>query len=396
MAENSSDSENHDSSNEDNNPRPDLDDLGDDFYFTQLPNPSPTPSPELSPTLSQSPYRNSQHFTLSQQDSQNFWSQADSQSRQIKFNLNEGSQLESQTQASQFYCSQCDEVAFCSQSIPVNYKAQTYDINSSKCLPQYRKTILKHFRSLDKQFTPSCDIFANQSKITEADRDEEVNWMLDNMCKLDVSTAAIFLCVRLFDRVISKIELTKDNISLYSLASLSLGAKFENSFAQPVSSYADSSERFTDDEIIDCEKEILRELSFDIWQPTEYFFLKMWRNEIGANDEIMFAMAFVGFCSFLDSSIRKEPAELVAAAIYNIVISSISPSFSYKVINDTIEYYDHPDLDSIEKRIVAMIQNVIVDENSSIYEFFSIPERKSVAVKYKYAPKSHKRKKALF
>lgn len=371
------------------------------FQFAQLPTPFEdysSDAPESPHRSSQSPYRSSQSPFRSSQSpnhsSQTAFAQcsqvlnndnASQEKWNVQFQLNEELQIgSSQSHCSQFYCSQTDEIAFCSQSIQGLYSQLNHPTDSSACAPLYANSVLSHIRANDLKFTPTSNIFENQEIIEPVDRENRVKWMIDNMIKLEVSVRAMYLCVRLFDKVISIINMDKDNIILYSVSCLGLGAKFENSFAQPVSSYAESSNQFNEDQIIDCEKEILTKLDFQISIPTEKFFLNMWTNQIQADETFGMMVAFISFCSFTDARIRSYTAEVVAAAIFHITVNTYDPEYSLDPIIDTAERFGAQKIKDCEIYVVESIQKVISDEDSTIKKMFSIPERKSVSIAYQY------------
>lgn len=361
-----------------------------DFQFAQIPLPSQEYSSDASESQcrsSQSPFRSQSQSPLRSSQSSYIQSSQiqNSQKGKVLFQLNEDSQTGcSQTHCSQFYCSQTDEIAFCSQSIPGCYSQLIRPIDSSACVPLYVDSVLFQVRANDIKYTPTSDIFENQKSITPLDRENRIKWMIENMIKLEVSVRAMFLCVRLFNKVISIIDMDEESVILYSIACLGLGAKFENSFAQPVSSYAELSAQFTDEEIIECEQEILLKLDFQISIPTEKFFLNFWANQI-QSDEIFGMMAtFISFCSFLDSRISSYPAEVVAAAIFHIAVDSYDPSYLIQPLNDTASKFGYQKIKECEVFIVEDINKVISDDDSIIKNMFSITERKSVSIDYTY------------
>ncbi|OHS99560.1 hypothetical protein TRFO_33976 [Tritrichomonas foetus] len=368
-----------------------------------------------------------------------FWSQ-----EKISFNFDECSQAGcSQSRCSQFYCSQVDEIAFCSQANPVEYNPKVYPLDSYTCVPMYRASIIAEVRAADLKLTPTdsileaqnqalnicnttSDIFCKASinsdgksennennnmsnvsglknevnhsiyqsevhlnddynTITASDREAMIVWMIDNMVQLEVSSRALFLAVRLFDRSLTKIKMDKETIMKYTIACLSLGAKFENSFAQSVSNYAESSQKFTEDEIINSEKDILLAFNFELNQPTEIFFLKIWLNSVCGDNDLAMTVVFVGFCSFFNITVRTELAEVVAAAVFRIAVNACgNKKYCLSVLNETIELYGETRIKSCEEAIVDTIGQIVSDENSTLRCMFAMPERGSVATKYNY------------
>lgn len=298
----------------------------------------------------------------------------------VMFQLNEESQSGySQSHCSQFYCSQTDEIAFCSQSIPGCYSQITHPTDSSKCNSLYEKSVLNQIRANDLKFTPTSDIFENQKSITPLDRENRIIWMIDNMIKLEVSVRALFLCVRLFNKVISLINMDEKSIILYSIACLGLGAKFENSFAQPVSAYAELSSQFSEQDIIECEQEILIKLDFQISIPTEKFFLNYWTNQIEGDENIGMTATFISFCSFLDSRICSYTAEVVAAAIFHITVDNVNPDYTIRPLYNVVNRVGDSKIKECENIISEAIQKVGSNTDCTIYKMFAIPERKNAS-----------------
>lgn len=382
----SSDEENNNEDDSDYD-ESDLDSQQPDLQCAQI----PVPSQEYSSEATDSPYRSSQPPCRSSQSplrssqasfaqcSQILNIESENSTERSKVVFQESQAGYSQSHCSQFYCSQTDEIAFCSQSAAGFYSQLVHPIDSSVCVPLYVDSVISQIRSKDLKFTPTSDIFENQKSITPLDRENRIKWMIDNMVKLEVSVRAMFLCVRLFNKAISLISMDATSIGLYSIACLGLGAKFENSFAQPVSSYAELSPQYTQEEIIECEEEILVKLDFQISIPTEKFFLNYWINQISSDETIGMMATFISFCAFLDSRICTYTAEVIAAAIFHITIDTASPDLSIQPISDVAKRVGFAKIKECEVIIVESIQKVISDTESTIYKLFSIPERKNVS-----------------
>ena len=347
--------------------------------FPQQPETDFEPSQIISATPSPSPRSSAPHLLGSQNGSVNFW-----EKDKLSINFEDSQNVFSQTTQSQFYCSQVDEMAFYSQS--VEYTSKVHSSDSWECASKYAKSVISEVRKNDIKLTPSKNILENQDKINQNDREECIGWIIDNMNSFEVSTRAVFLVVRLLDRTLEKIIVeSKDELMKYNVACLCLGAKFENSFAQPVSSYADSLlHKFSEEEIVEAEKELILKLDFNINQTTEIFFLKMWLNEVEGDEELAMTLCFVAFCSFFESDIRNKTAEAIAAAIFRIALNACNPIYGFDVIAESIKKYGYDTIHYCEERIIKKINQILSSENSTLRNCFAIPERYSVSTKFVY------------
>lgn len=106
---------------------------------------------------------------------------------------------------------------------------------------------------------------------------------------------------------------------LIGVTTLWIAAKYEEIYPPDLHEFLQVSEnKFTRQQVLDMEKEILHKLNFMITVPSAYRFLQRYRRLSGAfnNDEVFFYAQYLMEISLLDATLlRFKPSQLAAASL---------------------------------------------------------------------------------
>jgi hypothetical protein len=170
--------------------------------------------------------------------------------------------------------------------------------------------MLKH--ECDYAFVPIC-----QADLTPILRDELIDWMSKIHDRCQISTNGLHIAVGVFDRILSKIQVSKKKLKLLGATSLLIGSKCEDIYPVSFKSLIKvSGNLFREDDIIKCEMEILNLIDYDLCFPTPLFFLTIFAY-IDEQDEITILMAryIAEICLSSSEFFGARPSAIAGAAM---------------------------------------------------------------------------------
>lgn len=277
-----------------------------------------------------------------------------------------------------------DEITFCSQAHPVAYVWKTYALSTEECVPRYCKSVVKRFRDDDMALSPHEKLNEKQTPTFEEDRAIIVNWLIEMCPSLEISSKALYLAIKTFDRLSAVTQIKQEEFPLWGAACLSIAAKMENSFYPQLSSYVRLSEsQFTENQLIETELKLLSLLNYQVNSATIVLYLKLWLNEIDSDSDFAFTTSFIGLCALTSLELAKMDSELVALACICTALNARKKDIHNPVLK-SMDLYSTERLTECATILNKAVKAIALNYDSPIRQLFSVSERGCVATKYSF------------
>ena len=139
----------------------------------------------------------------------------------------------------------------------------------------YGENAINRFRKEEIQRTLDPNYRTNvQKEIEEPDRNNLVSWMLSACSELDVSDASIFLAVKIIDYLLSKIEISRDELKIYAPCALLMAIKSEDiEHMQILERLCPLAMNVNDQQLRDLEIDLFKIIDYNAIFSTVYIFM---------------------------------------------------------------------------------------------------------------------------
>ncbi|KAI6660321.1 G2/mitotic-specific cyclin-B3-like [Oopsacas minuta] len=146
-----------------------------------------------------------------------------------------------------------------------------------------------------------------------------VDWMVELQESFELYHETLYLAVRLIDRFLAKSrDMQKDKIQLLSACAILIACKYEEVKAPPLEDFiyicADAFER---QEFIEMERQICKQLDYDINTPVAYRFLRRYHKASKQSMEVHTLARYIAELTLLDYTMSLElPSQIAISSLY--------------------------------------------------------------------------------
>lgn len=149
------------------------------------------------------------------------------------------------------------------------------DMDDPLMASEYVNDIFNYFSNLETRMLPDPQYLLNQRHLKPKMRSILVDWLVEMHLRFRLLPESLFLAINLMDRFLSIETIQIDKLQLLATGSLFIAAKYEEVFSPSVKNYAYFTDgSYTEDEILQAEKYILKILNFDLNYPNPMNFLR--------------------------------------------------------------------------------------------------------------------------
>ena len=157
------------------------------------------------------------------------------------------------------------------------------------------------------------------TEVKDTSRAFLVEWIIDVHRKFRLLPETLYVTVFLIDRYLSIKQIKKSQLHILGVTSLLISTKYEEIYPPELKDLLSVSEnKFTREQVLAMEMDMLLTLQFDVTTPSAYRFLERFRKlSTTANDDKVFFFAqYLQEIALLDASLLKyKPSEIAAAAL---------------------------------------------------------------------------------
>ncbi|KAL5521768.1 CLB2 [Sanghuangporus sanghuang] len=180
---------------------------------------------------------------------------------------------------------------------------------------EYTADIFNYLRHLEQLTMPNPNYMENQKELAWKMRGILVDWLIQVHSRFRLVPETLFLCVNLIDRFLSARVVSLAKLQLVGVTCMFIAAKVEETIAPSVTNFIYCTDScYTEQEILQAEKYILKTLDWNLSYPPPYNFLR----RISKADEYNVQTRTLGkyFCEVgcLEWRLIAAPPSLLAAS----------------------------------------------------------------------------------
>lgn len=139
---------------------------------------------------------------------------------------------------------------------------------------EYVDEIFEYLYKMEKVYMPNPQYFSLQKEFNPRMRGVLMDWIIQVQLKFRLLPETLFLAANIIDRYFSAKSTELDQVQLIGIASLFIACKMEEVISPGVSALAYLAEGYTEEQIIESEKKILRVLNYENGYPNPLNFLR--------------------------------------------------------------------------------------------------------------------------
>lgn len=149
------------------------------------------------------------------------------------------------------------------------------DMDDPLMVSDYVNDIFRYLHELELKTLPDSQYLFKQKHLRPKMRSILVDWLVEMHGKFRLLPETLYLAINIMDRFMSLEIVQIDKLQLLATGSLFIAAKFEEVFSPSVKNYAYFTDgSYTEEEILQAEKYILKILNFDLNYPNPMNFLR--------------------------------------------------------------------------------------------------------------------------
>ena len=218
------------------------------------------------------------------------------------------------------------------------------------------------------------------SEITPEMRTVAVDWLVlihHKIFKFKENT--FFLAVQLFDRYLSKIILSVEKTESLLLTSFTLASKHEEvEYVNMQETLQLAQNKFTKEQIINMEYQILSQVNFEVLAPTMCDFFKIYAFLINLNNNKIFQGFYIMNIILVDFHMLEYPNFVLALAVIKLINKKIDKEL-LEIVNKIIK---KKKLENFEGYINNKKINSICNKIKLLYETFLETKYKNIQEKF--------------
>lgn len=165
-----------------------------------------------------------------------------------------------------------------------------------------------------------------QTEIKDTSRGFLVEWIIDVHRKFRLLPETLYVTISIVDRFLSLQNIKKSQLHMLGVAALLISTKYEEIYPPELRDLLSISEnKFTKEEVLQMEFQILTTLQYDFFTPSSLRFLERFRklSNTASDDQIFFFAQYLCEISLLDSFLLKHKASEIAAAAFVLSAKAI-------------------------------------------------------------------------
>ena len=175
--------------------------------------------------------------------------------------------------------------------------ADQLDMRDPQMVSEFAYDIYLNMRAAEKEFNVSPDYLTKvqlPTEVKDTSRAFLVEWIIDVHRKFRLLPETLYVTVFLIDRYLSTKPIKKSQLHILGVTSLLISTKYEEIYPPNLDELLSVSEnKFTREEVLKMEMDMLITLQFNITTPSAYRFLERFRklSSIVSNDDRVFFFA---------------------------------------------------------------------------------------------------------
>ena len=248
---------------------------------------------------------------------------------------------------------------------------EDYGIDIFKEMKTNEKINLCNYTTAEKLFK-----LQNEKYFNEKVRCLIFHWLLANNQKWKLKDETIYLAMNIMDRYISKVKISNNEYQLIAITSYFIATKYEDIYPPDLDTLLGLCKYgYTNEEVLETEYKILKELKFDILYNSSYKFLKFLFTVSNYQDLKIFYLAQFLLELGIESIeiLSYSPCARAVSALF-VAKKLMSIKGNYNSIKFYYDY-DEVEINNIQKKFVAILKKIYEakdkKEKSIVFEKFN-------------------------
>ena len=227
------------------------------------------------------------------------------------------------------------------------------------------------------------------SELTPEMRTVAVDWLVLIHFKIfKFSENTLFLAIQIFDRYLSKVDLTTEETEMLLYTSFMLASKHnEIDYVNMQETLKLSQDKFSKDQIIKMESEILNKLDFEILAPTMYEFFVLFASFLGLSQTKINKGLYILNIVLVDFHMLKYPNFMLAFAVIKLITKTVDKNLVNLIknilnknkIEKFLNIFNRQGYEKICNRIKLLYNTFLETKYKNIQDKFSEKEFNSVS-----------------
>jgi len=194
------------------------------------------------------------------------------------------------------------------------------EFNNPLNVSEFQQKAFENMRNAEAENMFDCEYISKvQTELRDTSRAFLLEWIIDVHRKFRLTPECLYVTQFILDQYLSRQKIMKSELHLLGVSVLLISTKYEEIYPPELRDLlAVSENKFTRDQVLKKEKEILNKLEFKITAPSAYRFLESYKRcaTIFEDKEVFFFAQYILEVSLLDITLmRFKPSELAASAL---------------------------------------------------------------------------------
>lgn len=189
------------------------------------------------------------------------------------------------------------------------------DINKLYCCAEYASDIFTYLRKREEDTAAKYGCLKNQAELNEKMRAILMDWCSAVSDKFNLLPETLFLTANIIDRYLEHDPISKAKLQAVGAAAFVIASKYEEIYPPEIKDFIRVTERaVSKDEIIRMEKQILKQLKFDLSCASVLRFVQRMGKILSLTDTVYNLALYLCEMQLQDYGMLKHSPSLVAAS----------------------------------------------------------------------------------
>ena len=183
----------------------------------------------------------------------------------------------------------------------------------------YLEEIYEYLKSIDSNNLPLENYMETvQNDITEKMRSILLDWLVEVHLKFKLLPETFYLTVNIIDRYLSKQSINRKYLQLLGVTAMFIACKYEEIYSPEIKDFIYMTDNaYTREQMIKMEFDVLKELEFNITNPSPLRFVEILKNNLKFDEKNFFlCQFFLESCITNYKMIKYSPNILATCTVY--------------------------------------------------------------------------------
>ncbi|KRZ44391.1 G2/mitotic-specific cyclin-B3 [Trichinella pseudospiralis] len=183
-------------------------------------------------------------------------------------------------------------------------------------IPNYAEDIFDYYRYREQKFVVN-DYLRKQKGITKEMRAILIDWMVEVQENFEFNHETLYQAVKMVDLYLDRVNITKKHLQLVGVAVLLIASKYDERCPPSIEDFLYICDNaYTAEEVFEKERDVLKNLEFDIGFPLSYRFLRRYARVTNSDLVTLTFARYVLENSLMHYEFIKYKESHLAAAAY--------------------------------------------------------------------------------